>query len=119
MEGPDSQGVELNSSVNLTCVFKAGYDISGMVQWRRGDENVTDGASTVVTGNMTYTSTLVIESVTFGDCGSYTCSVGVVSSPPAELGVYGEVFPLHLPIYLASLPSLTHSLPLSSRYQYL
>ncbi|CAI8027895.1 Protein sidekick-2, partial [Geodia barretti] len=85
-DGPQSQGVEVNNSVTLTCWFIAGNPVE--IVWMKDGVPLSEGGPNVDEGEFVYRSTLSIAHVEFSNCGNYTCSMRNVTSPPAELGVY-------------------------------
>ena len=104
----------MNDPVTLTCRFEAGNPV--VIVWMKDGVPLDEGGGcTLPEGGFGYNSTLIIDSVDFSNCGNYTCSVGNVSSPPAELGVYREFSLSVLSSYLITLPpSLPPSLPAST-----
>ena len=109
VEGPQSQGVEVNDSVVLTCRFIAGNPVN--ITWMKDGVQLSEGGPTVAEEGFGRRSTLSIDRVEFSNCGNYTCSVGDVTSPPAELGVYREFSLSVLSSYLITLPPCLPPLP--------
>ena len=107
-DGPQSQGVEVNDSVTLTCRFEAGNPEE--IVWMKDGVPLSEGGPNVAEGGFGYSSTLIIARVEFSNCGNYTCSMRNVTSPPAELGVYREFSLSVLSSYLIALPPFLHSL---------
>ena len=100
----------MNDSVTLTCRFEAGNPV--VIVWMKDGVPLDEGGgSTLPEGGFGYNSTLIIDPVEFSNCGNYSCSVGNVSSPPAELGVYREFSLSVLSSYLITLPPLPPFLP--------
>ena len=91
MESPQSQGVLVNGSVTMTCSYDSGYNID--IQWLKdGDTNIPGANLTTPSDGVgtTYLSTLTIDSVEFGDCGSYMCNATNIPSSSADLSVVGK-----------------------------